>query len=128
MMALSFQSLINDFFTKDERNTILFLTIVFLAGLSVSYLRNDNTNMELILTGHNEEIENIISSNQVISVNLNLAKAEDLISLPRIGPVTAEKIIALRLKMGSFTSIEDLFEVSGIGVKTVEKILEFIEI
>jgi len=41
--------------------------------------------------------------------------------LPRIGPVTADKILAYRNTYGSFRSLDDLQKINGIGPKTVEK-------
>lgn len=52
-------------------------------------------------------------------VNLNRATSQDLQELPRVGPVTAEKILAYRDKHGPFTSIEQLLEVPGIGEGTL---------
>jgi competence protein ComEA len=48
-------------------------------------------------------------------VNLNLATAEQLDALPGVGPSTAQKIIDYRTANGSFRSVEDLKNVSGIG-------------
>lgn len=50
-------------------------------------------------------------------VNLNLASAEEIAAagLYRIGPKTAEKIVAFREQNGPFSSLEDLGEVEGIG-------------
>ena len=61
-------------------------------------------------------------------VNLNLANKEELISLPEIGPATAEKIIDYREQKGGFVSIEEIMAVSGIGEKTFEKIKDKITI
>ena len=49
------------------------------------------------------------------TVSLNSATAEELITLPGVGPATAEAIIAHREEAGHFTSIEQLMDVSGIG-------------
>lgn len=48
-------------------------------------------------------------------INLNTATAEQLQTLPRVGPVTAQKIITYRTTTGPFTSVGQLREVSGIG-------------
>ena len=55
-------------------------------------------------------------------VNLNTADAEALDTLPRIGPATAERIIAWRDDNGGFTSVEDLLAVPGIGDKMLESL------
>ena len=48
-------------------------------------------------------------------VNLNQADQAALESLPGVGPVMAGNILAWRDEHGSFTSVEQLQEVSGIG-------------
>lgn len=48
-------------------------------------------------------------------VNINTASAEELDSLPGIGPAIALRIISYREEKGKFTSIEQIKEVSGIG-------------
>ncbi|MCI0568296.1 MAG: helix-hairpin-helix domain-containing protein [Acidobacteria bacterium] len=55
-------------------------------------------------------------------VNLNTATAEDLTSLPGIGPSYAKRIVDYREKNGPFKRVEDLLNVQGIGEKTLEKI------
>lgn len=48
-------------------------------------------------------------------VNINTATAEELETLPGIGPVTAARIIEYRETNGSFQTIEEILDVSGIG-------------
>jgi competence protein ComEA len=48
-------------------------------------------------------------------VSLSAATAEQLDALPGVGPVTAQKILDWRTANGSFTSIDQLRDVSGIG-------------
>ncbi|WP_408896041.1 helix-hairpin-helix domain-containing protein [Nocardioides sp. R1-1] len=55
-------------------------------------------------------------------VNLNTAGVTELESLPQVGPVTAEAILAWREAHGGFTSVEELLEVDGIGEKTLAQI------
>ncbi|MEQ6902976.1 ComEA family DNA-binding protein, partial [Nocardioides sp. YIM 152588] len=54
-----------------------------------------------------------------VLVNVNLAGAEELETLPEVGPVTAAAIIAWRAERGGFASVEELLEVDGIGEKTL---------
>lgn len=51
-------------------------------------------------------------------VNLNTATLEQLDTLPGVGPVTAQKILAWRTEHKRFTRVEELQEVDGIGPKS----------
>lgn len=62
------------------------------------------------------------SSNKV---NINTGTKEELMSLPGIGEVLAERIIEYR-ESNSFKSIEDIKNVSGIGDKKFESIEDMI--
>jgi competence protein ComEA len=55
-------------------------------------------------------------------VNLNAAGLSELDTLPGVGPVTAQKILDWRTEHGSFTSVDELLEVDGIGDKTLADI------
>lgn len=59
-------------------------------------------------------------------ISLSRADQETLETLPRIGPATAERIIAWREKNGPFRSVEDLLAVSGIGPATLEGLAEHV--
>jgi competence protein ComEA len=55
-------------------------------------------------------------------VDLNTATAAELETLPEVGPVTAEAILAWRTEHGGFTAVEELLEVDGIGDATLATI------
>ena len=59
-------------------------------------------------------------------INLNTANESELQTLPGIGPSKAAAIMEYRDTNGSFKTIEDLLEISGIGEKTFEKLKEHI--
>ena len=59
-------------------------------------------------------------------VNINTANKETLSTLNGIGPVTAERIIEYREKVGPFKSIEEITKVKGIGEKIFLKIKDSI--
>lgn len=54
-------------------------------------------------------------------ININTAHASELMTLDGVGVKTAQAIVAYRKQMGKFHSIDDLIQVKGIGVKTLEK-------
>ncbi|WP_112135034.1 helix-hairpin-helix domain-containing protein [Glycomyces dulcitolivorans] len=57
-------------------------------------------------------------------VNINVASAQELDALNGIGPVLAERIIEYRESNGSFQSVDELSEVSGIGSALLEQLRE----
>ncbi len=52
-------------------------------------------------------------------VNINTADQTTLETLPGVGPVTAQAIMAWRSTNGAFTSVDELLEVKGIGDATL---------
>ncbi|WP_364706686.1 ComEA family DNA-binding protein [Streptomyces ossamyceticus] len=54
-------------------------------------------------------------------VSLNTATAEQLDTLPGVGPVLAQHIIAYRTEHGGFRSVDELREVNGIGDPTCRR-------
>lgn len=61
-------------------------------------------------------------------INLNTATAEQLMQLPGIGEAKATGILEYRAKIGQFTSIEEIKNVSGIGDAMYEKIKDKITV
>lgn len=62
-----------------------------------------------------------------LKTNINTCAKEELVSLPGIGDVIADRIIEYR-KGNTFKSIEDIKNVSGIGDKKFEGIKELITV
>jgi competence protein ComEA len=61
-------------------------------------------------------------------ININMASAIELESLPGIGSKTAKEIIDYRNKYGFFKNKEDIKSVKGIGDKKYEKIKDLISV
>ena len=61
-------------------------------------------------------------------VDLNTATAGELESLPGIGQVRAQAIIADRAENGPFRYLEELIRVPGIGQGTLEQIMDYITV
>lgn len=55
-----------------------------------------------------------------IRIDLNAAGVGELAALPGIGPERAQRILLHRVRAGPFAGVDDLLEVDGIGLETVE--------
>lgn len=61
-------------------------------------------------------------------LNLNTCTKEELMEIDGIGEVRADAIIAYREKLGGYSSVEQLKDISGIGDKTFEKIAPYVTV
>ncbi|MFC3039121.1 helix-hairpin-helix domain-containing protein [Virgibacillus xinjiangensis] len=61
-------------------------------------------------------------------LRINYATTEEIQGLSGIGPSKAEAIVQYREEQGLFQSAEDLLQISGIGEKTLEGLLDHIQV
>ena len=61
-------------------------------------------------------------------INLNTAGAEELATLPRVGPVLAQRIVDWRTQHGEFQRVEELDAVDGFGPKLLEGVLPLVRV
>lgn len=59
-------------------------------------------------------------------IDINKATIAELKMLPGVGEKTAEAILAYRIKVMKFDSIEELMKIKGIGSKKFEKVKDYI--
>ncbi|MET3950261.1 helix-hairpin-helix domain-containing protein [Arthrobacter sp. UYEF36] len=61
-------------------------------------------------------------------INLNTAGAGELATLPRVGPVLAQRIVDWRQQHGDFQRVEELDAVDGFGPKLLEGLLPLVRV
>jgi competence ComEA-like helix-hairpin-helix protein len=140
--------------TSTERKVILFLsgTVVLGAGIRLyqetfpsvpkfDYTASDSTFAALsrrepeelttdktILAESNAE-ESVAEDDTATSkVVINTATKQELMTLPGIGDVMSDRIIAYRTDVGLFRSVEELRKVKGLSKRKLDQLLPFITI
>ena len=124
--------------TKTERNVILFLVTTMIIGSAIrlyqtafpalqkfDYHTSDSTFAVLSAMSEdsvNTEPTSIANGEDSEKLNINTATEEQLIDLPGIGKITAERILEYRKETGKFTSIEDLLAIKGISKNKLERL------
>ncbi|MEJ5229459.1 MAG: ComEA family DNA-binding protein [Pseudothermotoga sp.] len=72
------------------------------------------------------KFEGAVITQKAEKINVNTATVEELMQLPGIGEVKASEIIKFRQQRGTFSKLDDLLQVPGIGPKTLENIRDMI--
>lgn len=114
--------------TKTE-GFMLLLTLIFLSALALLYGKAADTaqGVDYTITITQREKETV-TPEAPAPVNLNTATAQELDSLPGIGPVIAQRIIDYRVAHGSFRTVEELLNVKGIGEATLEQLRDLVSV
>lgn len=68
------------------------------------------------------------SDHKIQQLDLNTATEAMLVALPGVGVYTAQKIIAYRDRLGGFLDLNQLQEIKGLKMETLENILPYIEL
>ena len=138
-------------FTKNEQRIFLFLSIIFIAGVSVKVYRAYFTPppvRQFDYSASDKEFEerskHLTSASPAgetndtagaagrrstqTKVNLNSATKEELVVLPGIGEGLAEQILIYRDEHGAFFGLDQLKKIKGIGAKKFERLRPFVKI
>jgi competence ComEA-like helix-hairpin-helix protein len=98
--------------TPQERQVILFLATVALAGMGINFFAKNFSSVKVIAY-----------LNQDISkIGLNQADKATLMSVSGIGEKIAQRILEYRNQEGSFHDIEELRRIKGLTKSKYEKI------
>ncbi len=107
--------------SRQERLVIIFLILCAAIGIGVSFYKNAHLSQIQVVPSA------ITKSNYIKGkININNANAQELASLPGIGPSLAEKIVNFRLENSFFILPEDITKVAGIGKAKYESIKDLI--
>ena len=63
-----------------------------------------------------------VAQDDELKVDLNRAGIEELVKLPGVGEIVAQRIVNYREENGAFQATEELMNVRGIGEKTYLKL------
>lgn len=140
-------------FTRNETLVLLFLVAVISVGSLISALRPADARGSADIRASYDETDSVFAERSRAQfteaqetaeaeslpgdpsvdangnlVNLNTATAQRLMSLPGIGPVTADRILEYRRTHGPFQTVDDLVKVKSIGEKKLQRIRQFITV
>jgi competence ComEA-like helix-hairpin-helix protein len=94
---------------------VVFATVLIFAGCSKLVTNERRSEIPLAATSEN-------------AVNINLASAEELQKIPRIGPKLAADIVEFRSKHGLFRRPEQLMLIDGISDERFREIRNYVRV
>lgn len=104
--------------TRQEREVILFLATVALAGMGVNFLVKMNSGAKIIANIYQETVR----------VDINSADKDLLMSISGIGAKLAERIIEYRQEHGGVRESAELKNIKGINAYKYEKIKDSLQV
>ena len=122
-------------FNRKEQATLVILCAILFLGIIITFLEGylDDGLPEFEVRKAALEVPPVgeLPKNvpfKPVVVNINTATTQQLQTLPKIGPQTAERIVDYREKNGTFRTLEELTGVRGIGKKTLENLRPLITV
>jgi len=121
--------------TKTERKVILFLVLTLLAGAGIclyqtmspsapqfDYYTSDSTFAALSAAPEDSSAGTIKDGIESASgkLNINTATKQQLLDLPGVGEVTADRILTYRAEIGKFFDVDELHAIKGMSKKKLE--------
>ena len=102
--------------TRDTRyGAFIVLAVLFLVLLAATYKAPSSVRPGAQSVAAGNGSEDAAISFPGFPIDLNTATREDLMILPGIGGVTADRIIALRVYSGGFSDVSELLRVKWLG-------------
>lgn len=131
--------------TKQEQRATIFLLVTFGAGCIVMFYRQQlpPPALDAKQTALMDEFIRTVqpparpaaadtvlpdSVKLAARLNLNTATRAQLLALPGIGPVTAQRIVDYRTQHGRFRSVAELAKVRGIGRKRLAELTPLVTV
>ena len=123
--------------TNTERKVILFLVVTLLAGAGIrlyqatfpsapqfDYRASDSTFAALSAAPEDSLAGAIKEGIEDASgkLNINTATKQQLLDLPGVGEVTADRILTYRAETGKFSNIDELRAIKGMSKKKIENL------
>lgn len=91
-----------------------------LASLNLARRLQDGEDVDIPTTQPTPGPGTVTSAHEAGSIDINTASADELDSLPGIGPALADAIIEYRTDNGPFGSVDELARVPGISARMVD--------
>ena len=105
---------------------VLALSVSLVLGVFIG--RNTASKHVFFSTDRSFEEPKVSRESMDYRLDINTASKSQLMELPGIGEIMADRIIAYRAEHGDFSSIDGLLEVEGIGEKKLQQIEKLITI
>ena len=108
-----------------ERGILIFLVLMLISGIMVSALRKTRPPVGVMIEKFSAEDYKAAPDDEGLSIrkiDINSASAEELMKIKGVGAAIAGRIVEYRLNNGTFSSVDDIKNVKGVGVALFEKI------
>ena len=121
---------------SDNSEKILIITAIIMFAILIGYnaffvppvSENIQISGDIIKDQETSEENSESSKNKTGLININTASKDELTELTGVGPKIAERIIEYRKTHGGFSSKEEILNVKGIGEKIFEKFKDYITV
>jgi len=120
-------------FTPHETKALLFLLLALLVGSGITLYKKTHPQFAPELMVERKKTDPLPqtespSGEAQEKIDLNKATSFELQLLPGVGPQLSRRIIEYREANGKFHQIEELMQISGIGLKTFKQIKDYITV